>query len=259
MGTDTRHLADGLAALRADRRPASRRENRFACRRDRKRWLGSSRSPRRGRTRGLKRPPSRTTEGRWQREGEHDDDVHALDMLLPKPEPSTSWIATSTFAFMCCTKPGPSSSRVRTSMLIASIRRDGSLDRHHLRPDHRPWTASTPDDYPAAATITNNFSLPAATICAPGGMSQFYGTSENDAVSSTSSSPSSRSASLDASLQILSVPRKCLAGDENAQITNRIYSNRTLVEPNGTDTATVWQRYAPMSGVSTRESIRLPT
>ena len=46
-------------------------------------------------------------------------------------------------AFMCCTKPGPSSSRVpsRTSMLIASIRRrlgdhNNILDRHHLRPDH---------------------------------------------------------------------------------------------------------------------------
>ena len=55
-------------------------------------------------------------------------DVHALDMLLPEAvSQSTSWIvATSTLpAFMCCTKPGPSSSRVPsgTSMLIASIRR----------------------------------------------------------------------------------------------------------------------------------------
>ena len=59
---------------------------------------------------------------------------------------------------------------------------DGSLDRHHLRPDHGPWTASTPvritpnccrrirfkDPEPGKTLvfITNNFSLPAATICA---------------------------------------------------------------------------------------------
>ena len=81
-------------------------------------------------------------------------DVHALDMLLPElPEPSTSWIvATSTLpAFMCCTKPGPSSSRVpsRTSMLIASIRRRRpSLDRHHLRPDHLPGRLLHPSGLP---------------------------------------------------------------------------------------------------------------
>ena len=95
---------------------------------------------------------------------------------------STSWIvATSTLpAFMCCTKPGPSSSRgpSRTSMLIASGA-DGSLDRHHLRPDHLPGRLLHPSGLPhfcdASAQgprvptlvfITINFSLPAATICA---------------------------------------------------------------------------------------------
>ena len=95
-------------------------------------------------------------------------------------------VATSTLpAFMCCTKPGPSSSRVpsRTSMLIASIRR--RRDRStgiNLRPDHLPGRLSTPrPDYPellrrirfkdpesgkTLVFITNNFSLPAATICA---------------------------------------------------------------------------------------------
>ena len=69
-----------------------------------------------------------------------------------QPEPSTSWIvATSTLpAFMCCSKPGPSSSRVpsRTSMLIAFIRRRGdrssgivcvltiSLDKIYTRQDY---------------------------------------------------------------------------------------------------------------------------
>ena len=66
-----------------------------------------------------------------------------------KPEPSTSWIATPTLpAFMCCTKPGPSCTRAKW-MLIASIRRHGSLDRIICGPS--PWTASTP------VRITPNF------------------------------------------------------------------------------------------------------
>ena len=100
-----------------------------------------------------------------------------------KPEPSTSWIvATSTLpAFMCCAKPGPSSSRVpsRTSMLIASIPpTDRSTTSFATRPS--PWTFYTRQDYPellrriplrtpsgkTLVFITNNFSLPAATICA---------------------------------------------------------------------------------------------
>ena len=61
--------------------------------------------------------------------------------LARKPEPSTSWIvATSTLpAFMCCTKPGPSSSRIRFK---------------------------DPESGKTLVFITNNFSLPAATICA---------------------------------------------------------------------------------------------
>ena len=59
---------------------------------------------------------------------------------------------------------------------------DGSLDRHHLRPDHLPGRLlQTRQDYPellrrirfkdpesgkTLVFITNNFSLPAATICA---------------------------------------------------------------------------------------------
>ena len=133
-----------------------------------------------------------------------------------KPEPSTSWIvATSTLsAFMCCTKPGPSSSRVpsRTSMLIASIRRRRIARPASFATGPSPWTASTPvrstpnfcgasrfKDPESGKTlvfITNNFSLPAATICALYKsrwqvelffkwieqhlrIKQFYGTSEN--------------------------------------------------------------------------------
>ena len=56
----------------------------------------------------------------------------ALECSCRKPEPSTSWIvATSTLpAFMCCTKPGPSSSRV-PSRNDAHRGCDGSLDRHN--------------------------------------------------------------------------------------------------------------------------------
>ena len=50
-----------------------------------------------------------------------------------KPEPSTSWIVTSTL--VCCTKPGPSSSRVPSRISSRLFGADGSLDRHHLRPD----------------------------------------------------------------------------------------------------------------------------
>ena len=136
--------------------------------------------------------------------------------LAGKPEPSTSWIvATSTLpAFMCCTKPGPSSSRVpsRTSMLIASIRRPTdrstgiicdqtiSLDGFYTRQDYpellRRIRFKDPESGKTLVFITNNLSLPAATICAlyksrwqgelffkwikqPLRIKQFYGTSEN--------------------------------------------------------------------------------
>ena len=88
--------------------------------------------------------------------------LHALDNCsCRKPEPSCTlpWIvATSTLpafrtSVLQVRKPGsPSSSRVpsrgSSSMpLIASAvrrRRDDCCDRHHLRPDRSPWTASTP-------------------------------------------------------------------------------------------------------------------
>ena len=132
-----------------------------------------------------------------------------------KPEPSTSWIvATSTLpAFMCCTKPGPSSN-TRAGEHRCSSRlfgADGSLDRQFICDRPSPWTASTPvritpllrrirfKDPESGKTlvfITNNFSLPAATICALYKsrwqvelffkwikqhlrIKQFYGTSEN--------------------------------------------------------------------------------
>ena len=88
---------------------------------------------------------------------------------------------------------------------------DGSLDRHHLRPDHLPGRLLHPSGLPRTSAairfkdresgktlvfITNNFSLPAATICALYKsrwqvelffkwikqhlrIKQFYGTSEN--------------------------------------------------------------------------------
>ena len=143
-------------------------------------------------------------------------DVHALDMLLP--EAGAIYVvdrATSTLpAFMCCTKPGPSSSRVpsRTSMLIASIRRrriarpasfatrPSPLDGFYTRQDYpellRRIRFKDPESGKTLVFITNNFSLPAATICALYKsrwqvelffkwikqhlrIKQFYGTSEN--------------------------------------------------------------------------------
>ena len=74
--------------------------------------------------------------------------------VLPEAGPSTSWIvATSTLpAFMCCTKPGPSSSRVPSrSMLIASIRRRRIARPASFATRPSPWTASTP------VRITPNF------------------------------------------------------------------------------------------------------
>ena len=68
-----------------------------------------------------------------------------------KPEPSTSWIvATSTLpAFMCCPKPGPSSStQVEHRCSSRLFGADGSLDRHHLRPDHLPGRLLHPSGLP---------------------------------------------------------------------------------------------------------------
>ena len=64
-----------------------------------------------------------------------------------------SWLRRLCPAFMCCTKPGPSSSRVpsRTSMLIASIRRRRIARPASFATRPSPWTASTP------VRITPNF------------------------------------------------------------------------------------------------------
>ena len=70
-----------------------------------------------------------------------------------KPEPSTSWIvATSTLpAFMCCTKPGAffvtrAKSNIDAHRVYSGA--DGSLDRHHLRPDHLPGRLLHPSGLP---------------------------------------------------------------------------------------------------------------
>ena len=57
-----------------------------------------------------------------------------------------SWLRRLCPPFMCCTKPGPSSSRVpsRTSMLIASIRRRRIARPASFATRPSPWTASTP-------------------------------------------------------------------------------------------------------------------
>ena len=70
-----------------------------------------------------------------------------------KPEPSTSWIvATSTLpAFMCCTKPGRffvTACQVEHRCSSRLFGADGSLDRHHLRPDHLPGRLLHPSGLP---------------------------------------------------------------------------------------------------------------
>ena len=198
-----------------------------------------------------------------------------------KPEPSTSWIvATSTLpAFMCCTKRGLLRHACQVEHRCSSrlFGADGSLDRHHLRPDHLLDGFYTRQDYPellrrirfkdpesgkTLVFITNNFSLPAATICALYKsrwqvelffkwikqhlrIKQFYGTSENAVKTQIWIAVSvyvlvaivKKRLDLDASLytllQILSVTlfekmpiHQALAGDENrcnaSQITNQL-------------------------------------
>ena len=154
---------------------------------------------------------------------------------------------------------------------------DGSLDQHHLRPDHLPGRLLHPSGLPellrrirfkdpesgkTLVFITNNFSLPAATICALYKsrwqvelffkwikqhlrIKQFYGTSENAVKTQIWIAVSvyvlvaivKKRLDLDASLytllQILSVTlfekmpiHQALAGDENrcnaSQITNQL-------------------------------------
>ena len=69
-----------------------------------------------------------------------------------KPEPSTSWIvATSTLpAFICCTKRGLLRHACQVEHRCSSrlFGADGSLDRHHLRPDHLPGRLLHPSGLP---------------------------------------------------------------------------------------------------------------
>ena len=208
-------------------------------------------------------------------------DVHASICSCRKPEPSTSWIvATSTLpAFMCCTKPGPSSSRVPSNIDAHRVysapadRSTGiicdqtiSLDGFYTRQDYpellRRIRFKDPESGKTLVFITNNFSLPAATICALYKsrwqvelffkwikqhlrIKQFYGTSENAVKTQIWIAVSvyvlvaivKKRLDLDASLytllQILSVTlfekmpiHQALAGDENrcnaSQITNQL-------------------------------------
>ena len=104
--------------------------------------------------------------------------------LARKLRSPTSWIVYVE-AFMCCTKPGPSSSRVQVEQGCSS-RLFGAdwigFDPASFATRPSPWTASTPvritpNFCGASASRTpsparrwssspNNFSLPAATICA---------------------------------------------------------------------------------------------
>ena len=137
-------------------------------------------------------------------------DVHAI-CSCRKPEPSTSWSGYDP-AFMCCTKPGPSSAcqanidahRVysaptdRSTGIICD--QTISLDGFYTRQDYpellRRIRFKDPESGKTLVFITNNFSLPAATICALYKsrwqvelffkwikqhlrIKQFYGTSEN--------------------------------------------------------------------------------
>ena len=199
-----------------------------------------------------------------------------------KPEPSTSWIvATSTLpAFMCCTEAGAffvtraksnidahrvySAPTDRSTGIICD--QTISLDGFYTRQDYpellRRIRFKDPESGKTLVFITNNFSLPAATICALYKsrwqvelffkwikqhlrIKQFYGTSENAVKTQIWIAVSvyvlvaivKKRLDLDASLytllQILSVTlfekmplHQALAGDENrcnaSQITNQL-------------------------------------
>ena len=210
-------------------------------------------------------------------------DVHALDMLLP--EAGAIYVVDRGYVDFCpplCVAPSrgllPSRVPSRTSMLIASIRRRRiastgiicdrtiSLDGFYTRQDYpellRRIRFKDPESGKTLVFITNNFSLPAATICALYKsrwqvelffkwieqhlrIKQFYGTSENAVKTQIWIAVSvyvlvaivKKRLDLDASLytllQILSVTlfekmpiHRALAGDENrcnaSQITNQL-------------------------------------
>ena len=187
---------------------------------------------------------------------------HALDMLLP--EAGDLRRGSCVTFFMCCTKPGPSSSRVPIEHRCSSrlFGADGSLDRA-TRPSldgfytRQALLSASRTPSPARRVfITNNFSLPAATICALYKsrwqvelffkwmhlrIKQFYGTSENPQIWIAVSvyvlvAIVKKRLDLDASLytllQILSVTlfekmpiHQALAGDDRcnaSQITNQL-------------------------------------
>ena len=210
-------------------------------------------------------------------------DVHALDMPLAG---SRSHLRRGSWLRRLCPPlcVAPSRGLLRHACQVehrCSSRlfgADGSLDRHHLRPGPSPWTASTPvritpnfcgasasrtpESGKTLVFITNNFSLPAATICALYKsrrqvelffkwikqhlrIKQFYGTSENAVKTQIWIAVSvyvlvaivKKRLDLDASLytllQILSVTlfekmpiHQALAGDENrcnaSQISNQL-------------------------------------
>ena len=114
-------------------------------------------------------------------------DVHALDILLP--EAGAIYVVDRGYVdfvrLYVLHQAGAFFVTRAKSNIDGSSRlfgADGSLDRHHLRPDHLPGRLSTPvritpnflrrirfKDPESGKTlvfITNNFSLPAATICA---------------------------------------------------------------------------------------------
>ena len=111
-------------------------------------------------------------------------DVHALDMLLP--EAGAIYVVDRGYVdfarLYVCTKPGPSSSRVRDidAHRVYSAPTDRStgiicdqtisLDGFYTRQDYpellRRIRFKDPESGKTLVFITNNFSLPAATICA---------------------------------------------------------------------------------------------
>ena len=126
--------------------------------------------------------------------------------LLPEAGAITSWIvATSTLpAFMCCTKPGPSSSRVqvehRSSRLFGADRSTGiicdqtiSLDGFYTRSPNFCGASASRTPSPARRWSSSPFSpgrhhlralqkpLAGGTLLQvdQAGIKQFYGTSEN--------------------------------------------------------------------------------
>ena len=211
-------------------------------------------------------------------------DVHALDMLLPEAgaiyvvdrgyvDFARLYVLHQAGAFFV--------TRAKSNIDAHRVGADGSLDRHHLRPAGRFYTRQ---DYPellrrirfkdpesgkTLVFITNNFSLPAATICAlyktgrwnssSSGSSSIFGSSSSTHVGERGEDADldcrpvyvlvaivKKRLDLDASLytllQILSVTlfekmtiHQALAGDENrcnaSQITNQLirFLNRTLV------------------------------